>query len=219
MRWISFFMAAESAWPTFGSRASCISFSRAIFRSQRRTWRSASSTSWVIWPLSSRTRSTALSMSRHWPSISLSFCTNSVSIIWLELASSLDLESCRTTAPLMRSMSKRRCFMAFSSSRISCCCAPSWPSMRTFFCSRTIFRLRWSLSWPLRRSVSVESARSCVCFWIQSFCISEHSRVRSAMPLRMCLSLASCGPATSASPASASSFVRFSSYSRLRRST
>mmetsp|Transcript_86094 Transcript_86094/g.200186 ORF Transcript_86094/g.200186 Transcript_86094/m.200186 type:complete len:213 (-) Transcript_86094:1471-2109(-) len=212
-------MAAASAWPMFGSRASCISFSRVIFRSHSRTWRSASRISCVMFCFSSRTRSTARSMSRHCPSTSLSFCTNSVSIIWLELDSSLDFDSCFTAALFIRSMSKRMCFTAFSSSLISFCCDCNCPSMRTFFCSRTMRRFFWSLSCDFKRSVSVEIESNCVCFWIQSFCISEHSFVSSAMPLRMCFSRASCGPATSASPASASSFVRFSSYSRLRRST
>mmetsp|Transcript_119335 Transcript_119335/g.338383 ORF Transcript_119335/g.338383 Transcript_119335/m.338383 type:complete len:247 (-) Transcript_119335:1937-2677(-) len=81
IRWISFFMACASAWPMFGSSASCISFSRVILRSHSSTWRSASRMSCVIWVLSSLTRSMECSTSMHEPSISLSLCTNSVSNI------------------------------------------------------------------------------------------------------------------------------------------
>mmetsp|Transcript_88319 Transcript_88319/g.189677 ORF Transcript_88319/g.189677 Transcript_88319/m.189677 type:complete len:250 (-) Transcript_88319:1903-2652(-) len=112
MRWISFFMAEESAWPMLGSKASCISLSRVILRSQRRTWRSASRISCVIPAFSSLIVSTERSMSKHWPSISLSFCTNSVSIMTFELESSFDFVSFFITWPFMRSMSKRKCFMA-----------------------------------------------------------------------------------------------------------
>mmetsp|Transcript_113034 Transcript_113034/g.314317 ORF Transcript_113034/g.314317 Transcript_113034/m.314317 type:complete len:307 (-) Transcript_113034:608-1528(-) len=219
MRWISFFMAAESACPTFGSRASCISFSRVILRSQSMTWRSASKISWDMSPFSARTRSMDRSVSKHLVSISLSFCTNSISIIWFEFCKAVVFWSCFTMDPLMRSMSKRRCFIAFSSSLISFFCDSSCPSMRSFFCSKTIFRFFWSLTLEPMRSVSAEMDSNCVCFWIQSFCMSEHSLLRSAICFFMCLSFASWGPATSPSRVSASSFVRFSSNSRLRRST
>mmetsp|Transcript_81940 Transcript_81940/g.196462 ORF Transcript_81940/g.196462 Transcript_81940/m.196462 type:complete len:218 (+) Transcript_81940:816-1469(+) len=176
--------------------------------------------SWFIWSLSILTLSTSRSMSKHFVSISLSFWTNSVSIMALELEISSDRASCFTTAPFMRSMSKRRCFMLFSSSRISFSWPVSWPSIRSFFCSKTIFLFLFSLSIPFSLSVSLDTDKSCVCFWIQSFCMSEHSFVSSAMAFRMCFSLASCGPATSSSlPISASSFVLFSSYSLFRRST
>mmetsp|Transcript_21336 Transcript_21336/g.61692 ORF Transcript_21336/g.61692 Transcript_21336/m.61692 type:complete len:212 (-) Transcript_21336:1398-2033(-) len=211
MRWISLRMACESAWPTLGSRASCISRSSVILRSQSWTWRSASSTSCVSWPRSPRALSTARSMSRHWPSTSRSFCTNSASSIWFEFESSLDRSSLFTASPFMRSMSKRRRFVCDSSSRISRSCAWSWPSTRTRFCSRTMRRFRWSASWPLSRSVSAETPRSWVCFWIQSFCMSEHSLARSWICFRVCFRRDSWGPATSASPASASSFVLRSS--------
>mmetsp|Transcript_80926 Transcript_80926/g.203596 ORF Transcript_80926/g.203596 Transcript_80926/m.203596 type:complete len:314 (+) Transcript_80926:430-1371(+) len=217
--WISFFMAAESAWPTFGSSASCISFSRVILRSHNRTWRSASKISLDMSPFSSRTRPMFVSMLRHLASISFNFCTNSISIIWFEFWSSADFASCFTTLLFMRSMSKRRCFMELSSSLISFRWDSSWPSILTFFCSSTIFLFLWSFTLLFIRSVSWEMVSSCVCFWIQSFCMSAHSLVRSVIVFFMCFSLASCGPDTSASPASASNFVLFSSYSLLRRST
>mmetsp|Transcript_127572 Transcript_127572/g.254888 ORF Transcript_127572/g.254888 Transcript_127572/m.254888 type:complete len:213 (-) Transcript_127572:1423-2061(-) len=212
-------MAAASTWPTLGSSASCICFSSMILRSHKRTCRSASRTSAVMSVFSSLTFSTAPSISRHEFSISFNFATNSVSIIWFALASSFDLPSLLTRAPFIRSMSRRKCFMAFFISLISFCCDSSWPSILIFFCSNTIFLFFWSLRWLRSLSVSVESASSCVCFWIQSFCMSLHSFLRSLMPLFKCFSLASCGPATSASPASASSFSRLSSNSLFRRST
>mmetsp|Transcript_58448 Transcript_58448/g.153906 ORF Transcript_58448/g.153906 Transcript_58448/m.153906 type:complete len:308 (-) Transcript_58448:1468-2391(-) len=220
MRWISFFIAEESAEPTLGSRASCISFSRVIFLSHSSTWRSASRISAVMLFFSSLTCSMFLSMSRHLPSISFSFFTKSISSIWFWFEIDAALVSFVTKPLFMRSMSKRRCFMEFSSSLISFRWPLSWPSMRTFFCSRTILRFFWSFTMLRRRSVSVEIPRSCVCFVIQSFCMSAHSFVSLVISALMPFSLASCGPATSASlPVSASSFVRFSSYSRLRRST
>mmetsp|Transcript_37106 Transcript_37106/g.73869 ORF Transcript_37106/g.73869 Transcript_37106/m.73869 type:complete len:279 (-) Transcript_37106:1398-2234(-) len=219
MRWISFFMAAESACPTLGSSASCISFSKVILRSHSSTCLSASRICCVMSPFSSRTFSMERSVSKHFDSISLSFCTKSFSIIWLKFWSSVVLASFFTTAPFMRSMSNRRCFMELSKSLISFFCDSSWASMRSFFCSSTTFRFCWSFRLVFSRSVSADTDSNWVCFWIQSFCMSPHSFCMSAMAFFMCLILASWGPATSASLASASNFVLFSSYSRFKRST
>mmetsp|Transcript_13298 Transcript_13298/g.35475 ORF Transcript_13298/g.35475 Transcript_13298/m.35475 type:complete len:357 (+) Transcript_13298:113-1183(+) len=199
MRWISFCMALTSVAPTSGSRACCVSLSRAIFFSQSIISRSDSATSLrrrSFSALSSTTCASTLSASC---SMSARRCTNSCSSWWLSLASVdrswrclemsvliLPMSRCMASMPRMRSWASRVC--------VSHC----W-SMRMRFWLRMVSRERSSRIDSDLVALSFSRPTSSVWPWIHRRCISSDSSplVRSsAWSSRM---VASRGPMASSS--------------------
>mmetsp|Transcript_9071 Transcript_9071/g.15586 ORF Transcript_9071/g.15586 Transcript_9071/m.15586 type:complete len:401 (-) Transcript_9071:1484-2686(-) len=214
MRWISFFMASTMSPPMVGSKASCISFSSWILRSQSMICRSDSISSASTCFFSSAQRSIFCSSLTASASRSFSRETMSISSTKLSLASI----SCSCVFLLMSALMRPRslcmAFMAMSSSLIS-----------LFTCSNCVSRRvrRW------RMTVCSDLSRCTVStMWLFSFTKATsstwnptHRRCRS-LPSTPLLTISRCRllMVASSGPVLASSMLAVSfSYCLLYRST